>query len=354
MKLEKAYHILGVTADDDIHIVKHRYHRLMSRHHPDLVQTAHPEMQKKHIEKAQLINDAYTTIRESFLNGTGSDRKNGSGKNNGSGNVFSKKGHWKAPVNEHAPCERDIFISGGEYKGHKLDRYLAASGKYFWNPDAEEFDMLLYSLNLAAGRLLDQIEHMNDFEYNESFSGQRSKYQLDIFHLLSRIFIDPLWCLRKIAAPYPAAHEIYRFRARISFQELPLKSGAFANKTGRSLSKSSWASILEEGMRLYPASLKDNRLYVKTKNSRIPGYLSFEDDRLYVLLIPLMREKKVKIKMEIQSAEYAGRAQFPDVCVDLFIYIKDSVSDAKDDSVYMKKLNDRLERKLREYESYIQ
>ena len=73
-----------------------------------------------------------------------------------------------------------------------------------------------------------------------------------------------------------------------------------------------------------------------------------------VLLIPLMREKKVKIKMEIQSAEHAERAQFPDVCVDLFIYIKDPVSDTKDDSVYMKKLNDRLQRKLREYESYIQ
>ena len=410
MKLERALTILGFSYDDisdtDFPLIKQRYHRLMAKHHPDLVNKASPEQQKFHIEKAQLLNEAYTTIKESFAAySSGKYASSGVGdypKTNSSGrkytdhrkNPFHRKGHWKAPVNDYAYCERDIYIDGGEYKGHKLDRYKVATGKYFWDPDMEEFDMFLYSLNLASGKLLDRAERNvmtaagENFDsaaapfydnyhsgiYAKDISSQRSHYQLTIFQLLSEVFIDPVYCLRKIARPASSTHEIYQFKAHITYiSDIHASDGAdlrkgqayFSNKQElRDINRA--LGDLAKGSLLYPAFLQNNRLYVKTKAGTVLGYISFADDRLYLLLIPLLREKKGKIRMQISSIEASRHQPFPIIQLALSIYIKkesvinestknspekDSASDQK--TCYQELLNNKLQKKLLEYTSYI-
>lgn len=65
--LDDAYHLLGVSAKDDIHIVKKAYRRLMSKYHPDkLVAKGLPdEMLNVAKEKTQKIAAAYDLIARS-------------------------------------------------------------------------------------------------------------------------------------------------------------------------------------------------------------------------------------------------------------------------------------------------
>ena len=59
------------------------------------------------------------------------------------------------------------------------------------------------------------------------------------------------------------------------------------------------APFLRAGMTLYPQSLKNHRLYLKTKSGNAAGYISFRDDRLYYIIIPLLEQKRAQVKVQI-------------------------------------------------------
>jgi hypothetical protein len=47
-----------------------------------------------------------------------------------------------------------------------------------------------------------------------------------------------------------------------------------------------------------PSRLKKHRLYLKNHSGNELGYLSFLDDRLYYVIIPLFEQKKVQIRVK--------------------------------------------------------
>jgi hypothetical protein len=56
--------------------------------------------------------------------------------------------------------------------------------------------------------------------------------------------------------------------------------------------------MLKPGELLYPSQLRSHRLYLCNQNREEVGYLSFPDDRLYYVVIPLFEQKAVQIRIQ--------------------------------------------------------
>lgn len=67
---------------------------------------------------------------------------------------------------------------------------------------------------------------------------------------------------------------------------------------------------------IYPAGITNHRLYVRNRSGEILGYLSFKDDRLYYVVIPLFEQKAVQVKMQVEERKLKSRAygRYQDVC----------------------------------------
>lgn len=64
---------------------------------------------------------------------------------------------------------------------------------------------------------------------------------------------------------------------------------------------------LEPGAFLSPAAIRQHRLYLKNRDGRILGYLSFPDDRLYYIIIPLFEHKLVLVEIRVAEKQPAGK-----------------------------------------------
>ena len=70
-----------------------------------------------------------------------------------------------------------------------------------------------------------------------------------------------------------------------------------------SRSSSSRRSVLPaEGDYLFPAGIRDHRLYLKNAAGQELGYLSFRDDRMYYILIPLFEQRRVRVRIRVTGA----------------------------------------------------
>lgn len=61
--------------------------------------------------------------------------------------------------------------------------------------------------------------------------------------------------------------------------------------------------MLRSGMTLYPSCIRDHRLFLTTKSGKNAGYVSFRDDRLYYIIIPLFEQKRAQVKIEISATQ---------------------------------------------------
>ena len=68
---------------------------------------------------------------------------------------------------------------------------------------------------------------------------------------------------------------------------------AMLERSGRTAAKS--------GEVLYPSRIQKHRLYLKNREGRELGYLSFADDRLYYVVIPMFEQRSAQVK--IRAAE---------------------------------------------------
>lgn len=252
MSLTRARALLSITEEDDLASLKKKYHRLMSACHPDALGSDRPE----HLRKAQEINEAYRLLKEdpqAFDAGETVYRR-------------EEQPAWSGEQNEWAFRERNIYLYYSLDVEEILPYYRAARGKYLWDPDEEEFPLFLVSIHKLVKDLCE-----------ETNADLEAKSRL--FHYLAEQFIDPVTVLRKIAKPekYDKENrEIYHFTAYL--------------KTDR-------RHPLPEGMVLYPKAFQENRILVRDVEGTEYGHLSFEDDRLYFCMIPLLKNKLAKIKM---------------------------------------------------------
>ena len=264
MTAQKAYQILGIPPGTGKDEIKKRYRKLMTQVHPDV----HVSSQETYEYSAQEINNAYAVLMKEK---GGSERRASKAKKNAA---------WDAPVNVNAYAEREVLQYAEDYDGTVLGTFCVAKGKYLWKTD-EDFPLFLRSMYKCSKELLDEIDEKLCREEELS---KRQKIQAELTYLLAQQFIDGSALLTELAEEKevsPDGDKIFYFSSM-----LELTGGAVSVKAGEPL---------------YPSAVKSHRLYLKNQAGQKLGYLSFSDDRLYYLVIPLFEQKRVQVK--VQAAE---------------------------------------------------
>ncbi len=245
MNIAYARKLLSVTEKDDLQSLKKKYRRLMSECHPDALGSDNPE----HIRRAQEINEAYQLLKKEAhafrtkMSGREDRRYGREGKK--SEREEKKRPEWTGQVNERAFRDRKIY---------------------------QYYSMETVSIHQLVKDLLEEKE-----------AGMQIKSRL--FHILAEQFTEPVSILHKIAGQGKKDkenREIYHFPAYLKVEK---------------------RKHPPEGMTLYPKAFQGNRIMVCSKEGTEYGHLSFEDDRLYFCLIPLLKEKLAKVKMTVHNGK---------------------------------------------------
>ncbi|SES66206.1 DnaJ domain-containing protein [Pseudobutyrivibrio sp. C4] len=289
MNKSQARKILGLDGSEDKREIKKKYRKLMHEHHPDNSDSDDSKLAAK-------INTAYELIMKDYAD-SASNSGNQSNKSNRSATKrTSRPKHrpWSAKENKNAFCARPILHEVEDFEGNNLGTIEIARGKYIWTKD-EEFSMFLKSLYETSKELLDNARPSLFFELPEII---KQKYLADITYLLTGQFIDSTLTLNELAL---VEADSYKVNAMVE-----LESGATPPKPGSML---------------YPAGVSNHRLFLRNKVGEIIGYLSFKDDRLYYVVIPLFEQKKAQVKMVVADDIQKTRRGNKYVDLDLWIRI---------------------------------
>ena len=268
MTREEACRILGVSPGAAPDQIKRKYRQLMHRLHPDVG----PSEEDLHL--AWQVNAAYALLKRTWPAGDASQ----AGPDAASG--ISRHSAWDAPVNSHAYRERDILCYAEDSEGEVIGTFTAARGRYFWTTE-EDFPLFLRSIYLCGKELLDEV----DASLGRASSSCRSRFHADLTYLLAQQYIDASSLLKELAARTTSdreGQEIYYFPAM-----LETKGKGLPGLPGS----------LPADAPLFPSGVRDRRLYLKDISGQEAGYLSFSDDRLYYVLVPLFEQRQVLVRL---------------------------------------------------------
>lgn len=305
MTIEQAYEVLGLSIDSDIKEVKRRYRQLMQRLHPDAVSFRNEGMcDNKHIPySVTQINEAYDLLykkrnadkkitdnsKNSFHKYTNNSYDTGNhNKTKDSGaydtdnaydnsdDIYDK---WDAPENNNAYTFRNIYHYIEDSYGEHIGAVIIARGKYIWKED-EDFSLFLKSIRECSERLLNEADKKRNVECDKS---ERMKIMAQLAYLLAQQFVSADNTLNKYASLTKTQDsDIYFLPAMLEVTE---------------------DFVVRAGMKLYPEGIKNHRLYLKNSSSKTVGYLSFKDDRLYYIIIPLLEQKIAQVKCAVSKEQ---------------------------------------------------
>ena len=168
MNRQQAMKLLGITQEDDEREIKRKYHKMISRFHPDSLN----EVGEAHIQRAQEINEAYRILSQSDSRemqnayGTEAYGTEAHGTDNHKSGKREQHQEWSGEWNEATFIPRNIYLhysmnlSEEERKEAQGKLYYqAACGKYMWDPEEEDFALFLTSIRHAAAVLLERTEN---------------------------------------------------------------------------------------------------------------------------------------------------------------------------------------------------
>lgn len=214
------------------------------------------------------------------------------------------------------PQSADIKVIKKKYKKLMLKVHpdLLKSGKNTYQYSAQEINEA-YSIiikNLSDNKMSGYFNNSSDDNYSSEYTYYEEYYQdyntyasdgsnwdapvndnvytsravikAQLAYLLAQQYIDATYTLNELITP------VKQNNAQIFYIDSMLEM--LAN-----------APFLRAGMTLYPQSLKNHRLYLKTKSGNAAGYISFRDDRLYYIIIPLLEQKRAQVKVEIAARQ---------------------------------------------------
>lgn len=275
MTEREACKILGIPPRSPIQEIKKRYRQLIMQVHPDI----DPSSDKRSTYHAQMINTAYSLLKK-----TSSAREKSIPRTPGK-HTPRQDGHavWDAPVNKNAYMERPILHCIEDPYGTVLGHFCIARGKYLWTVD-EDFPLFLLSIYRCSEQLLDKIDTQS---HKAPPAAARQEFQAELSYLLAQQFIDGSRMLTEFAR-----------------EEAADENGGKIFYVSAMLEPSDPAISLNKGEILYPAGVRDHRLYLKKGSGQGSGYLSFPDDRLYYIAIPLFEQKKVRVKIQATGERY--------------------------------------------------
>ena len=318
-----AYRILGLPPGTPPELIRTKYRQLILRIHPDTLQglaerqlraqdaglpgtgraedapdiglpgttrtKEAPDSPAPAVDAdARLVNQAYAVLTRLSVAGGSWDARSAqdaqdtwdqedSRDTRDSAGASEGSGRWSAPLNPRAYCARDVYCSAEDMEGTRLGTFVIARGRYLWTPE-EEFSLFLQSLYHCSRRLLEQAERRAAHAPEDPYAQRRQQAQASLAYLLAQQFIDARVMLA-LTSTYDSASEIYTLRAA-----LELERGARV-PSGDEL--------------LYPDALRSHRLFLKNAAGRRLGYLSFPDDRLYYVVIPLFEQRRVQVRITV-------------------------------------------------------
>ncbi|MBE5845996.1 MAG: hypothetical protein E7302_17890 [Butyrivibrio sp.] len=261
MDINEAYRILGASRSDDENTIKKKYKRLLFVHHPDAKRhrgdTSDDGM-------AARIIEAYRLIRK----GEGIEAEQ------------PETYEWEAVVNEKAYSDRAIYVQYKIYDDEELPLSKAAKGKYVWDPDLEDFPLFAKSVLEAARDVV-----------SDNCSNFSQSALMEIFHLMMQEYVFPADSARKLG-------KLTKTDRRTKDFEF---TGYVKIKPGNK------GEIFHEGepVDIY---LSDNRAMAQNLvTGTFLGDISFDDDSLYYVILPLLEEPEVKITAKMQKIVKTGR-----------------------------------------------
>lgn len=323
MTVKEAYRILGLPTGASLHEIKKRYRKLMLRVHPDVSIRS----KEQYAYSAQEINTAYSILKETASGSIGQkkhcDQRDQSSQSGSPKGNHKQPAAWNAPLNHNAYKEREVLQHVEDYDGSILGSFSIAKGKYMWTIE-EEFSLFLLSLYQCSKELLDETDA---FLRRKEPPESRPLFQAELTYLLAQQFISQTALLAELAKennPDSEGNRIFYIPSMLetSGKTAPLKSGE----------------------PLYPGKIRQHRLYVKNQAGQELGYLSFLDDRLYYIVVPLFEQKAVRLKMKAaeKQPEKKSRASYQN----LHLWIKLST---KNYSQLPENLNLQIEGLLEKY-----
>ena len=274
MNIDEAQNLLGLDGSENLKEIKSKYRKLMH--------TVHPDSQGDDAasnNQAATINAAYHLIAQSYTDNISESRP--------------AKSCWSGKENPNAFAERPIYHMVEGFDGENLGIIEIARGKYVWSLE-EEFPLFLKSILAVSKELLETIDARLRREVSDDI---KQNYLAELTYLLTSQFIDSTSTLEDLAAPDGDA---YRISAMVEL------APSF--------------STLAPGTSLFPAGVSKHRLYLRNKAGQLVGYLSFKDDRLYYVLIPLFELKRVQVKM--LTRENALKSKTRQNYVDMDLWVK--------------------------------
>lgn len=277
MTLRKAYQVLGILQGAGKNEIKKKYRQLIRQVHPD----ANVSPQGSYRYTAQEINHAYTVLMKEKT----ADPENSIYDEMHPASKGKKDAAWDAPVNGNAFMEREVLQYVEDYDGTVLGTYCVAKGKYLWKTD-EDFPLFLRSMYQCSKELLDGIDER---VYRDEVSLRRQQIQAELTYLLAQQFIDASALLLEIAQEEggPDGDRVFYLDSMLELMDR--------------------RAFIKEGEAVYPSRLRNHKLYIKNQAGQELGYLSFSDDRLYYLIIPLFEQKRVQVKMRAAAMKAEKR-----------------------------------------------
>ncbi|WP_022779893.1 DnaJ domain-containing protein [Butyrivibrio sp. AE3009] len=262
MTLKEAYKILGVSKENTDREIKAKYKKLLIMYHPDSDPTR--ERAPEDDEKIRQVIEAYKKIR----------------KSEGEPYFEPYEFTWDAFENKSAFSERNIFFQFKIYD-EALPPSKMARGRFVWDPDMEEFPLFAKSV----------LEACKDVMTDHDVTPAPDKIK-DIFHLMMQEYILPADAARKIGKKIreDGDKEVYYFSGFIKDE----------------LSSSRESKInCGEPLNIY---LREDRAVVEEiVTGRMMGSISFDEDELYYVVLPLLEDPKVDSHAIITKVDSSRR-----------------------------------------------
>ena len=262
MTLKEAYKILGISKENTDREIKARYKKLLIMYHPDSDPTR--ERAPEDDEKIRQAIEAYKKIRES------------------EGETYFEPYEftWGAFENKRAFSERNIFFQFKIYD-EALPPSKMARGRFVWDPDMEEFPLFAKSVLEACKEVMT--------DHDVAITPDKVK---DIFHLMMQEYVLPADAARKIGKRIREAgdREVYSF------------SGFIKDEPG-----SSRGSKINCGEPLNIYLREDRAVVEEIVTGRSLGSISFDEDELYYVVLPLLEDPKVDARASITKVDSSRR-----------------------------------------------
>ena len=262
MTLKEAYKILGVSKENTDREIKAKYKKLLIMYHPDSDPTR--ERAPEDDEKIRQVIEAYKKIRES----------------EGEPYFEPYEFTWDAFENKRAFSERNIFFQFKIYD-EALPPSKMARGRFVWDPDMEEFPLFAKSV----------LEACKDVMTDHDVTPAPDKVK-DIFHLMMQEYILPADAARKIGKKIreDGDKEVYYF------------SGFIKDELGsRRESKINCGEPLNIFLR------EDRAVVEEIVTGRMLGSISFDEDELYYIVLPLLEDPMVDAHATIIKVDSGRR-----------------------------------------------